>query len=120
MIKELRIGNSILQFGKVISVSTYTLQVLEENGDAHDYAPILLTDEVLAKCGLLFSKTQWPNGTDYAHIWAKDSFSIIRNPPSAKWDLYLCRDYDGITVTCLHQLQNLYFTLTGEELNIEL
>jgi len=34
-------------------------------------------------------------------------------------DMFLC-DKTGVQLKYLHQLQNLYFALTGKELNIEL
>lgn len=34
--------------------------------------------------------------------------------------LYYCNDYSGINIDNVHQLQNLYFALTGKELNVQL
>jgi hypothetical protein len=68
--------------------------------------PIPLTEELLLKCG--FEKRVWGNVTYY-------------NP-----NLDLDRDFRvrgidwNVQIKYLHQLQNLFFALTGEELEVKL
>ena len=74
-----------------------------------DIQPIPLTPEMLEKAGwrLLFEKTYENNKFD---IWLSESknggYTFTSRPDGGKL-LYF-----------LHQLQNLYFALTGEELRI--
>jgi len=76
--------------------------------------PIPLSESVLLKCGFVkddFSKT-------YVR-YSIGNFNIIHDTDKG---IFIC---DGIkyTLVCvqhLHQLQNLYYALTGEELEINL
>jgi len=118
--EELRIGNYIKliddvsllgkESGKVLIVNTTILQNLRGRS-ASDYEPILLTSEILGMAG--FAKIG--NKHDYRlwdvrivlcalDVWRYDNGSvIIENMPEIKY---------------IHQLQNLYFALTGEELKL--
>jgi hypothetical protein len=76
-----------------------------------DVLPIPLTPEILEKAGFVKS-INFDN--TYIKLIKGESF-ILKD----------CKDgtffvYTGIRCQYLHQLQNLYFALTGEELNIEL
>lgn len=122
---ELRVGNCLLnakgQIGKVKEIII---------GDAgHDYKhfvrfsdlvyggylenlqPIPLTPEILEKCG--FNNLNFP-GDSY--------FSLIKRPKENYYDVLLVPDDAnlGVRLLYLHQLQNLYFALTGEELILKL
>lgn len=69
--------------------------------------PILLNEEVLLRCG--FEKRQFGSAMVYYH-------------PLIELDAHFCLngvDYN-IPVHGLHQLQNIYFDLTGKELEINL
>lgn len=69
--------------------------------------PIPITEELLLKCG--FEKKQWGSATVYYQT-------------KIELDAHFCLngvDYN-IQVRSLHQLQNLYFSLTGEELEVNL
>ena len=99
--------------------------------DISDCAPIPLTPEILKKCGFY----QLPHRT-IQNSWM---FNLSRDrvlsvacvgtpnemvflteevPPEVKSIIVLRNfDYDG--KTHLHQLQNLYYALTGEELNFK-
>lgn len=71
--------------------------------------PIVLTPEILEKCG--FKTPEMYQDT----VKFKDGVML---------DLHrgkiLLRDNDRIELMYLHQLQNLYFALTGEELEVKL
>jgi len=73
------------------------------------FNPIPLTPEILEKCGFAFK----PTGEEvYEQIWSIDGFEIWEH------DSGFCHDFHyGGDVKHLHQLQNLYFALCGEELN---
>jgi hypothetical protein len=85
--------------------------------DVEDLQPILLTRAILEKSGFIKGDTLQPSGQiPYAH---KDngSFIIISCEDGTFWlDGYV---YD-VNVEFVHQLQNLYFALIGEELEINL
>lgn len=79
--------------------------------------PIPLTPEILEKCGFHKHNNAWVlddfSETDYN----KDFFTI--------WNIHdgnyhLNTTNFPVELHSLHQLQNLYFALTGTELNIEL
>lgn len=119
--KELRIGNWVYSIThkknhKVIKLEFDSILNVE---------PIPLTEEILLKCG--FEKTG-----DYGdQIYYEPKNRGNRN-------YYICFDhdeicfgfasngsytdllYDDANLQHLHQLQNLYFALTGEELNVDL
>lgn len=97
---------------------------------------IILTPEVLEKCG--FEARIIPS---YYEGQSGDIFSILLGPAkyrfifltkmhqySASWLVYVTENIEDAnkssqmvaTVAYLHQLQNLYFALTGKELTVEL
>lgn len=119
---ELRIQNLFENKGVIIKISVrimYALlnDIVEGSGDSLQLLlPIPLTPEVLEKCG--FEKE------------GEEVFWIYYKCP--KWDMaatkaswhkkenYLRLDYIYLQLKHLHQLQNLYFDLTGSELEINL
>ena len=85
--------------------------------------PVLLTQEILLKCGFKYNLDD-----DEYTIGENDCFSVIfiNNPNIIKImykQTYIGCESDYIIFLkfqYLHQLQNLYFALTNEELQIEL
>lgn len=71
------------------------------------YKPIKLTEKILLKCG--FEKEI----LEPIHYCIKGMCIWKCN------DMFLC-DKNGVHIKHLHQLQNLYFALTNEELKINL
>lgn len=122
--KQLRIGSRIYWKGKnevVIEASDFAeLMYYEGYFDVAD--PIPLTDEVLIRAG--FEKELKEVGSLRFAVWHHE----IPNQ-SIKFDLV--RVFDGSyamsnelnfwpsTIDCLHQLQNLFYCLTGTELEIK-
>jgi hypothetical protein len=70
---------------------------------------IPLTEEWLLKFGFIRVR-------DYP-VYSKNDLRIELNIAKSEWtaDLYI----DRTAIQCVHQLQNLYFALTGEELEIK-
>jgi hypothetical protein len=116
---ELRVGNWLINpfggKGTVESIYLDSVKLKESNSFVPlvHCKPIQLTDEILLKCG--FKK-----GDEYYFLngyWA--SFDA---------DFPLCFGNEGCcqreiikqNIQHLHQLQNLYFALTGQELQITL
>lgn len=117
---ELRIGNLVKysdgSFFKVVGIHEFGLDV-EDNIETtymeyENFEPIPLTEEILLKCGFTFL----PQGDEvYQQIFTYNGFDIWMHDDGFCHD-YLC----GGDIKHLHQLQNLYFALTNEELNINL
>lgn len=108
--QELRVGN-IIENGTVIAV--HRKYVCVENGDGtmytvreEDIVPVETTEEILLRAGV--QKTNCFKNGDI--IVAVGMFDM----PHARKRIsgFLCE------IKYLHQLQNLYFAITGEELQI--
>ena len=125
MIKELRIGNLVGTFKphkvNAIYLSHFTAtdeNGLEQNSVQYNLLPIPLTPEILEKAGFV----QHHDDCSLQPIYIK---KIFGNTPFV-WGVYPEVLGSGIVINdamqlqSLHQLQNLYFALTGEELNIQL
>lgn len=112
-INELRVGNhfkwsDLASMGKDYGVTTLN------NIKYHKFfEPIPLTKEILLKCGF-----EWLEDT----LCFADRLHIIEPSENGYMFIPFCtNDKDSyIKIIHLHQLQNLYFTLTGEELEINL
>lgn len=112
---ELRIGNHILLKDKVVKLCGVTdngFYVYEDRNSVFNLIekakPIELTEEILLKCGFEFK----PKGEEvYEQFWICNDFEIWQHSEG------FCHDFlNGGDVNYLHQLQNLYFALTNEEL----
>lgn len=85
----------------------------------HYVEPIPLTEEILTKCG--FEKA-FNIGTSNGYYWASKLIDLTEDYELSTSDRY----YDSMPVSgsmkfsFLHQLQNLYFALTGTELEVKL
>ena len=98
---ELRIGNSIIQDDDFVFVTWWRLELMENN--KIEYKPIPLTEEWLLKFG--FEK-RYETCFQYKNFILNDKFIMM--------------DIDiTIQLKYVHQLQNLYHALTGEELTIK-
>jgi hypothetical protein len=122
---ELRIGNKVLFYMDIVEVlaieggriSYWISQA--EFPDAYifnhedEYHPIPLTSEILEKCGFeQKSSNEHVNGD---LVFRKQQDDLILHGYEY--------DYNGVILNrpqYLHQLQNLYFALIGEELTINL
>jgi len=129
---ELRLGNYIQIGGSTMDTyQTYKPKkvcadlikaIAEENEErGNDYIlsvfqPLKLTPEILEKCGFERTKTHtdddWVNG-DYRLRQRVGAYSFYRDYKNEDLDYFA-------DIKHLHQLQNLYFALTGIELEINL
>lgn len=102
---EFRIGNYVFLKSKSKIYQILSGQEIDTGTDSEDFDPIPLTEEWLVKFG--FKNKE------------KGNFSFNEN-----MDLRIFgdeADYNGIWVSRIqyvHQLQNLFFALTGEELEM--
>lgn len=129
---ELRIGNWVNDTRTVgdrtgLPEIFHPRQVIKIDEDYFRYYnPIELTPEILEKCGFV------PTGIDN-HIYSLflsefDSNELSRQridffTDNTHGKVELCRSgvcFKMCPCQYIHQLQNLYFALTGEELNIQL
>lgn len=106
---ELRIGNLVIDGLETVSVNSRMIYMLETNQAEFDNIPI--TEEWLLKFG--FKKRE---DGDFDLFNFSEVDIVITNPNNS--NVWKC---NGVcfSVGCLehvHQLQNLYFALTGEEL----
>jgi hypothetical protein len=118
---ELRIGNYFkgIRVGIVKSIFTTHFTVEDENGIQlgnsiqDNFQPIPLTEEWLLKFG--FEKDEEYDNTFNRYISVFNGFTTITIDISAN---VLLLDNMEIKLHFVHQLQNLYFALTGEELTL--
>lgn len=114
---ELRIGNIIFSkqdqcertVGLIgqsneLSYSRENTSACDSNGGICDATPIQLTEEWMEKFGFTYNDL---NG-DSGH-WQKLPFELLQGEDGFSYKYYT-------EVKSVHQLQNLYFALTGEEL----
>jgi hypothetical protein len=125
---ELRIGNWVLNYGQYVCVEAD--DIVDCHHQPESYDPIPLTPEILEKAG--FKKNYW-NNSFYPGRFSLSLFEMHNYKGDAFFEydsidniLMLLSSDGGDTSTViekiqfLHQLQNLYFAITGEELEIDL
>lgn len=116
---DLRIGNCIWDDTKqmVKFVNHRVISDLASSAEPLPYSPIPLTPEWLERCGFKYEAPYYCIG------WFVLAVNTIRNG-SGNHDGFIFKMHiEGklktIVVRSLHQLQNFYFALTGEELTIK-
>lgn len=131
-VNELRTGNLVSHTGKIqriewvhIADADYphgaiSTNIMDERG-AEEFEPIPLTPEILEACGFRRKVNKYSNEFFYQKegLWlclVEDGNRVVP-----------CTLYDGIQffqsanfIESVHGLQNLYFTLTGTELEVKL
>lgn len=130
-IEELRIGNTVLHKASVrilpVALTLQHFEILSKQG-AKDFFPVVLKPDVLQKCGFAENK-------NYPGLPTAREFSLpLPVPGDHKAELMAwiktngeCfgrATLDGKPISQnfyqLHQLQNLFYALTGTELAIQL
>ena len=115
---ELRIGNSIMQDDDFVFVTWWRLELMENN--KIEYKPIPLTEEWLLKLG--FDKLENDIPTYF-----KCFGNLIEDDYEFSFNIYVDSEQNyfitifgrKIIIKHVHQLQNLYHSLTEEELTIK-
>jgi len=140
--KELRVGNYLLYNDKTITVlegiskDDISIRHLINNHGVGTYImpstvinPIPLTEGWLVKFG--FDKTSFTERHSEVHGWSAEfsidnrKFALLEVNKSSNWGSrkgcynVLGISYLDVWIKHVHQLQNLYFALTGEELTIK-
>lgn len=113
--KELRIGNYLHFHGSPRPITGYEIYKLND-GACYDESPIELTSGWLERCGL---RRHIPSGSDTEIYYInKDGKTVL-----GYWPIdgaVNVGDFLPNKLRYVHQLQNLYFSLTGTELEIKL
>lgn len=101
--QELKIGNWINYRGDVCPIDLQDFKMMIEHPAGHDsWKPISLTEEWLEKFGFEQHPWGWVNQirlTNKSYIYQTDNG-------------------DNVKITYVHQLQNLFYVLTGKELEV--
>lgn len=117
---ELRLGNWVLcrnseeedfYNDQIITGDFALLEWFEKNPQEYTlFKPIELTPEILEKCGFEkpLTKNSW---------FRKGKFAAM---PKEEGVIIEFRNLEILLIKSLHNLQNLYFALTGEELEVNL
>ena len=118
--KEIRIDNYLFMDKDIVQVRTVSEHGF--NFGLHGYAanimdwwkPIPLTEEWLLKFGFMFEKNH------YGYSFPEHSDWLLEfNKANNKWWVrYGLEKIDCERLSYVHQLQNLVFALTGEELKL--
>lgn len=145
--KELRIGNCILLKGEISKISGMgenfylincmiygtekptvkfkpsSLIVPSGSLPLADMNPIPLTEEILLRCGFETEDGWWFDKTIYP--LTKSTYSKLSISPKEDFGViifaYLGDEFQVMEfaeLNSVHKLQNIYFTLTGKELNV--
>jgi hypothetical protein len=126
---ELRVDNYVYEKGIPIRVQLWILQEIRAGNK--DFTPIELTPELLLKSGFVDLSEPIRSHNRFVLNRKIDDYCIqhfevidletfvLKNyythNEQDEFDEYVCQ----IDLVYLHQLQNLYFALTGEELQIK-
>ena len=119
---EIRVGNCLIdpraydkELNKKFGVddSPYFKVTARDIQFAEEYKPIPLTEEILLKCG--FKKD-----TKGVLVLNKNIYSLILWGGEVSVYLKIDESVLSIEINYLHQLQNLYFALSGQELEVNL
>jgi hypothetical protein len=123
--KEIRIGNWMLPVG-ILNISQEPTEITSNimaqichlpNAEAVNFKPIPLTEEWLMKFGFKLTISNKDSGYKQYGI-NKNGFDIMFSI-----DCNCCPECFieniGIEITYVHQLQNVFFALCGEELTIK-
>jgi hypothetical protein len=118
--QELRVGNLVMigmAYCKVLVIGRTIIETEEAHAKYKNLEPIPITEEVLIN-NLNFT-IGLPD--EYCLEGFVDYIKLIKDEKNNEWDFYYA-PYKGETGTIitsvkhLHQLQNLIFSLSGEEL----
>jgi len=105
---ELRIGNFIQLGSSIVHVTHFDIRQISRGSV---YEPIPLTPEILEACGFKVTSKgfyQHPNWYNLSLKFMKGTYALRCN----------FMDVVATNIEHLHQLQNVYHSLTGEELTI--
>ena len=120
--KDLRIGNIIQKNGKIHYTNIFTIRDIKNLSidDTDNFEPIPLTEEWLLKAGFNY-KNYHPTTIGSTNVFGSglyisqmisNGFSLVFQ--TDKKSFYF--EFSDRYIKYVHELQNLYFSLTGSEL----
>lgn len=114
---ELRIGNWINNVDNLYQIEDAEALLDVETFINHGaFQPIPLNEEWLIKFGFSFENSQHPEIKGFWHNRLNNFNFYFEQFPDNSFN-YCAEDY--VPLTTVNQLQNLYFALTGKELEIK-
>lgn len=115
---ELRLGNLVTRkFNKNIQCTVNWGIIKDVDDGSGDYIPITLTPEILEKCGFKYSDSSFHHITYEKEPLA---VSFVKSIDLGHDEVIISLEDRIIDCRFLHQLQNLFYALTGEELEVKL
>jgi len=128
---ELRIGNyyaiaenSGIEYRKVIELVLYQDEYFSSEVNLNQAAkPIPLTEKWLLKLGFVKTRDEASPYMDGEHTVISGRFTVFSKIPltfNSVHGWFLNKHQTELTIKYVHQLQNLYWCLCGEELKINL
>ena len=120
---ELRLGNYIIFDGKITEVQKVDIGLILDGYHKEYYKPIPLTEEWLIKSGFKFYDGSELYGYLYYDKRITENLVLTISEKNGIYT-WCFGDEDLITedwleIKHVHQLQNMWFALTGEELTIK-
>src|SRR5690606_18175024 len=115
--KELRIGNWVYNETTRENIEVYPMMIPQLNrldGTNHNIKPIPLTEELLLKCGFVKTGVLTLSFENFLFEICLDGDDFVKQQYTLRINVCFV-----IKVKYLNQLQNLYFALTGQELEIK-
>jgi hypothetical protein len=126
-VNELRYKNYFMHNGLIVQISgfrTYSADTplvrFENMGGEYgikSLTPIQLTEEILLKCWFIHKNVYTCLVDGYKEYYISINGLIFYSDGTNNFKTAEC---NGIIIYSLHQLQNIYFALTGEELTVKL
>lgn len=119
-VKELRIGNLLDREGTGHPIEITAEHLYHWDKFKNVLFGIPITPEILEKCG---GQKKNYGGYDFdVFINGDFPFPAVMQTEDKRWQLSINEEEyrTGVPFDFLHQLQNLYFALTGEELTVNL
>jgi len=124
---ELRIGNCLSprrtiepQNNPLLGYSICAAHIAYSDEELNnDWEGIHLTPEILGKCGFEWYNV---NGSEYHWSAELEQIQFVKSEEAAEGYCIFASGVNvaTITVSYLHQLQNLFYCLTGQELEVKL
>jgi len=117
---ELRIGNYLRIHGDPAPIQIGWFYLIAKGEELPPHEPIPLTPEILERAGFSIDIYKGEDHDVYTYSDEKITFDSNSHYGYQLLDNEQTPLVDGYYFKYLHQLQNIYFALTGEELAIEL
>lgn len=122
---ELRVGNVLLRKNKFDGKPRITrligMMIFQAEREPEEFEPIILTPEIFYNCGFSPDSNGWKlKISESLFLWWGNLEQTIRLcSTDVDWSCPVYLKAPIYHFQYLHQLQNLYFALVGEELTIK-